>query len=53
LASAPRDRARLLGSETGATGLILETGSHNGPAKGLYEALGWALDGTDHYELLV
>ena len=47
------DRAREFAVETGAKGLILETESHNAPAKRLYEDLGWALDGTDHYELLV
>ena len=47
------DRARELAVETGARGLILETESHNAPAKRLYEALGWALDSNDHYELLV
>ena len=47
------DRARELADETGAKGLILETESHNAPAKRLYEALGWTPDGTDHYELPV
>jgi len=53
VARALMDRARELAVETGAKGLILETESHNAPAKRLYEDLGWALDGTDHYELLV
>ncbi|MYA32406.1 MAG: GNAT family N-acetyltransferase [Gemmatimonadales bacterium] len=47
------NRARELAVETGAKGLILETESHNAPAKRLYEELGWTLDGADHYELLV
>ena len=53
VASALMDRARQLAVETGAKGLILETESHNAPAKRLYEDLGWVLDGTDHYELSV
>ncbi len=53
VARALMDRARALAVETGAKGLILETESHNAPAKRLYEELGWALDGTDHYELPV
>lgn len=53
VARALMDRARELAVETGAKGLILETESHNAPAKRLYEELGWALDGTDHYELPV
>ncbi|WP_419165616.1 N-acetyltransferase family protein [Candidatus Palauibacter sp.] len=47
------ERARQLAVETGAKGLILETESHNAPAKTLYEDLGWELDGTHHYELRV
>lgn len=53
VARALMDRARALAIETGAKGLILETEPHNAPAKKLYEDLGWTLDGTDHYELLV
>ena len=53
VARALMERARQLAVETGAKGLILETESHNAPAKTLYEDLGWALDGTHHYELLV
>ena len=53
VARALMDRARALAIETGAKGLILETETHNAPAKRLYEELGWALDGTAHYELLV
>ena len=53
VARALMDRAREFAVETGAKGLILETESHNAPAKKLYEELGWALDGTDHYELPV
>lgn len=53
VARALMDRARELAIETDAKGLILETETRNAPAKRLYEDLGWALDGTDHYELLV
>ena len=53
VARALMDRAREFAIETGAKGLVLETETHNTPAKRLYEDLGWALDGTDHYELLV
>jgi GNAT superfamily N-acetyltransferase len=47
------ERARELAVETGAKGLVLETGADNHTAKRLYEALGWRIDGTHHYELLV
>ncbi len=53
VARALMNRARDLAVETGAKGLILETESHNAPARRLYEGLGWALDGADHYELFV
>ncbi|WP_425154781.1 N-acetyltransferase family protein [Candidatus Palauibacter sp.] len=53
VARALMERARLLAVETGAKGLILETESHNAPAKTLYEELGWELGGTHHYELQV
>lgn len=53
VARALMDRARRLAKETGAKGLALETEPHNLPAKALYEDLGWELDGTDHYQLLV
>ncbi len=53
VARALMERARQLAVETGAKGLILETETHNDPAKQLYETLGWSIDGTDHYELLV
>lgn len=53
VARALMNRARDLAVETGAKGLILETESHNAPARRLYEGLGWALDGADHYELQV
>ncbi|WP_419941403.1 N-acetyltransferase family protein [Candidatus Palauibacter sp.] len=53
VARALMERARQLAVETGAKGLILETESHNAPAKTLYEDLGWELDGTHHYELQV
>ena len=53
VARALMDRARRLAVESGAKGLILETESDNVPAKRLYEDLGWTIDGTDHYQLLV
>jgi GNAT superfamily N-acetyltransferase len=47
------NRARDLAIDTGAKGLVLETGADNHAARRLYEDLGYRIDGTRHYELIV
>lgn len=45
--------ARNFAIENEAHGLILETTPDNAPAQALYHDLGWELDGTLHYQLVL